>query len=113
MMSGNLDLVRSIYAAWERGDFSSVEWSDPEMELVIADGPAPRSWTGPHGPAARMSDFLNAWDDLHAEGEEYRAIDGERVIVLAHPTGRGKTSGIDLGHMDIMARNCFTSAMGR
>jgi hypothetical protein len=41
MTSANLDLVCSIYAAWEQGDFGSVDWGHPEIEYVFADGPDP------------------------------------------------------------------------
>jgi hypothetical protein len=46
MGSANVDLVHSIYAAWERGDYGSAEWADPEIEYVVADGPTPGSWRG-------------------------------------------------------------------
>jgi hypothetical protein len=37
-------LVRSIHAAWERGEFLiDPEWAHPEIECVMVDGPTPDS----------------------------------------------------------------------
>jgi len=99
MSQENVDVVRSIYAAWERGDFSSAEWAHPEIEYVSADGPAPGSSTGLAGMAEGFRGWLSAWEDWRVEAEEYHELDGERVLVLFHFSARGKTSGLEVGEI--------------
>jgi ketosteroid isomerase-like protein len=95
----NVDLVRSIYAAWERGDFRSADWAHPKIEFVMADGPTPGNWTGVDEMADVWRDFRGAWEEFRTEVDEYRELDGERVLVLVHRSGRGKTSRVELGQM--------------
>jgi ketosteroid isomerase-like protein len=98
-LSANLELVRSIYAARERGDYRSTEWAHAEIEFVISGGPSEGSWTGLEAATEAWRDALSAWDDLHPEAEEYRELDDERILVLVRLRGRGKTSGVDLEEM--------------
>jgi ketosteroid isomerase-like protein len=109
-MSANLELVRSILAASERGDYSLVDWAHPEIEFVIVDGPHPGSWKGVAGMAEGMRDFLSAWEEYRVEAEEFRELDGERVLVLLRRSGRGKTSGLELGQVRSKERTCSTPA---
>ena len=97
--SANLDLVRSIYADFERGDFSRADWVDPEIEYVQVGGLAPGSRTGLTGMAQAMRDWLSGWEDFRVEAVECHELDDERVLVFTRASGRGKESGLDLGQM--------------
>jgi ketosteroid isomerase-like protein len=101
MSQENLELVRSIYAAWERGDYSSLVWAHPEIEWEFsADGPAPRGGTGLAGMAEDWRESISAFEEVHHHADEYLELDDERVLVLQHLRGRGKASGIDLAQME-------------
>jgi ketosteroid isomerase-like protein len=99
MASANLDLVRSIYADWERGDFGSAEWADAEIEYVIADGLQPGTWSGRTDMSEGFRDFLGGLDEYRLEAEEYRELDSHRVVAITRNTGHGKISGLDLSHL--------------
>ena len=107
MSQENLEIVRPIYAAWERGDFTSAEWAHPEIEYVSADGPAPGVSTGLAGMAEVFRDWLSTWEEWRVEAEEYRELDGERVLVLFHFSARGKTSGLELGQIGTKGASLF------
>ncbi|HEV2981138.1 MAG TPA: nuclear transport factor 2 family protein [Solirubrobacteraceae bacterium] len=96
MTQSALDLVRSIYARWERGDFGSVEWAHPQIEFEYADGPEPGRWTGLEEMSARYADWLRGWKDFRAEPERYFAPDERRVLVFVRNTARGRASGLEL-----------------
>jgi hypothetical protein len=99
MSQEKLDLVRSIYAAWGRGDFTSAEWAHPDIEVVAADGIEAGSWAGLAGMAQMWQGWLKIWEKYRVEVDEYRELDDERILVLMLHCGRGKTSGLDLGQI--------------
>jgi ketosteroid isomerase-like protein len=99
MDSANVEFVRSIYADWERGDFSRSDWAHPEIEYEIVDGPAPGSWKGVSAMNAAWREFASAWKDVSVQSGDFRELDRERVVCLAHFSARGKTSDLDVGQV--------------
>jgi ketosteroid isomerase-like protein len=107
MTATNLDLVRSIYADWERGDFSSVEWAHPQIEWVMIDGPTPGQRTGSRSASREFGQFLGAWKHLYIQGESFRELDGGRVVALFRFRGRGRSSGVDVGEVGSEGAHVF------
>jgi ketosteroid isomerase-like protein len=112
-MSGNLDLVRSISAAWERGDYSSLEWAHPQIEFVLADLPASGSSTGMAAMEKNWFDFLDAWEGHRIEVDCYRELDSERILTLGHFSARCKTSGLEVGQVRTKGANLFHLREGK
>jgi ketosteroid isomerase-like protein len=109
----NLDLVKSIFAQWEQGDFSSADWADPEIEYAMIGGLAEGRWTGVAEMGRAWGSMVSAWEDLRADPEEFRELDDGRVLVLLKNTGRGKGSGIEIDEISTRAANVFTIRGGK
>jgi ketosteroid isomerase-like protein len=111
--SVNVDLVRSLFAAWQRGDYGSVAWAHPEIEFAVVDGPSPGTWTGVAGMVEGYSEVMNAWERYGGEAQGYRELDDELVLVLIHLSGRGKASGLELGQVQPNAAGVFQVRDGK
>ena len=107
-MSTNLDLVRSICANWERGEFRSTAWMHPDIEIVWSRWISPVTTKGV-GEAVELfrDEVLSTLEAATFETEEIREVDTERVLVLARRSGHGKRSGLELGEMRSKAAVLF------
>ena len=112
-MSANLDLVKSIYAAWEKGDFGSADRADPEIDFAMAGGLIEGRWKGIDEMADAWGAMLAAYDALIAVPEEFRELDEERVLVFLTNAGRGRESGIEIGPISTRAANVFKVRDGK
>ena len=96
-MSANLDLVRSIFAAWQRGDFSHVDWAHRDVEFVKDVELEPERAEGIAGMAQMWRRYLDGWDEFRTgKVDEYREVDHSRVLVTGRMSGRGKASGAEV-----------------
>lgn len=107
-MAANLDFIKSIYTAWEMGDFSTADWADPDIEFEMVGGLTPGIWNGVAEMTEVWAGLLRAWEGLRAVPEEFRELDGDRVLVYLRNEGRGKGSGIELHGISAKSANVFT-----
>jgi len=90
--------VRSIFAAYERGDpLASLDRAEPEMEFMIVGGPEPGTWSGLVEIEAGWRDYMSAWEVFSVEAEEYRELDDERVLVPLGSTGAARWADLGCG----------------
>src|SRR5690349_242379 len=111
MAPAAIDVVRSIYSAWQLGDFSSAEWAHPEIAFGFADGPEPGPWQGLGARSRHYGDWLRGWKDFTAEPERYIAVDDRRILVLVRNSARGRMSGVELDARSVA--NLFELDHGR
>ncbi len=111
-MSENMDLVRSIFADWERGDYTRIDWAHPDIEFVIADVPDLGVWHGVAGMIEGWLEFLSAWEGHRVEAAEYREVDTRRVLVLGRMTALGQSSRVDLDGLQTPGGNLLEISDG-
>ena len=97
MSQENVEIVRSLYDGWLRGDMG-LDRLDPEISMVEADVlPGSVSVHGFDAVKRYIESFTKHWADIRFEPEQF--IDaGDSVVVVARLVGTGKRSGIEVTH---------------
>jgi ketosteroid isomerase-like protein len=94
MGSSNVELVRSIYAAWERGDLSPTEWADPEIEYVNPEGAVePGTRRGSEEFTTAIERVFDGWATWNMEPERFESVANQVAVVLRY-RARGLSSGV-------------------
>jgi ketosteroid isomerase-like protein len=101
--SENLELVRSIYERWERGDYSITGWADPEIEYSAPGGLSEEVQHGIEAMGRAWADWLGQFEKFESHATEYLENE-DQVVVLTRFGGRGKGSGVPLAEMPGAAR---------
>ena len=101
MSRENVEVVRKVIAAHERGDFDGVFAAyDPAIEWHISRVEAPASdfdpvYHGHDGVRAFWRQWFAAWETVAFEYEEFIDADDSVVSILSQRM-RGRTSGVEL-----------------
>jgi ketosteroid isomerase-like protein len=100
MSEENIELVTTVLAQWEQGNFWTpdafdravqVRWMDP----IIA--PAGGETNGLEELARGMVEFLRQWEKGSGSATAERVVEaGEGVVSVETWRGRGKTSGVEV-----------------
>jgi ketosteroid isomerase-like protein len=96
MSQENVEVVRSAYEAFARGDFeTALELFHPDIEWHDPDRPGGGTYHGHEGLIRNLEEWLEGWEEFRLEPEEFLEA-GDQVVVLVRQSGRGKGSGVEI-----------------
>lgn len=98
MSRENVELVRSAWEAWERGDMGAVfEIYDPDIvwDQTHAPGPIAGVYHGHDGVRQFFREWLAPFESYYCHAEDFIDAD-DAVIVRARQGGKGKGSGVEV-----------------
>jgi ketosteroid isomerase-like protein len=95
MSQENVEIVRGMYEAFERGDGdAALTYFDREVVIDASHRVDGRIGHGQRELISILAEWLGAWDDWREEIDEVRDL-GDRVLVTSTQRGRGKGSGVE------------------
>ena len=95
MSQENVELVKSVAGAWNRGAYSAaLESVSPEIKVEShVGGDIDGTYEGITGLQKWLARFWGSFVDFRTEVEDWIAA-GDEVVFSAHHFGRGKGSGV-------------------
>lgn len=108
-----MELVRSLYARWAKGDLGGWDAVDSEIEFARI-GPTGTGldgeFRGVEALGTALAEWLESWTEITVQAERIVDLEDGRVLVLSHQTGRGRGSGTPL---DLRMADIWTVRDGR
>jgi ketosteroid isomerase-like protein len=101
MSQENMEVIKSLFEGWQRGDRDVAGMFDPEVEFERYGGEVAvtRTARGIKQMTAALVEWTAEWSDLRFEAERFVDL-GDRVLVLARHRGVGRRSGLSLDHLE-------------
>ena len=113
MSQENVEIARSAWEAWERGDLDGLfglYTADVVWGLTHFREWPESEYRGTDGVRRFLDEWLEVWEDYHVGVEEIIAAPHDRVVCLGWQSGRGRTSGLA---MDMKWAQILTLRDGR
>jgi ketosteroid isomerase-like protein len=104
MSQENVELVRRVFDSISRGDIDrALETSadDFEMDWSNSIGPDKGVYRGREQVREFWASFVEAFESLRWDPEEFIEVDESRLIVVNHTRMRGRGSGVEVAAVGV------------
>lgn len=99
MSQDNVELVKSAFDAWNRGDIEAFAGhaSEDVAWLEVSGRPegAPSARLGRDRMRRSLEALFDAWESYHIEVERLEDV-GDRVLAVVREVARGRASGVEI-----------------